>query len=115
MKLKKYRCIVRSLLGASKETTTFFFAKSEQEARGRVVIFLQMWLGISFRAETIKVSYEPSVLPGNDSNIVTASIEVSENRIPVLTAFVVLESDYQALLEQDGWVTALEDLETDAV
>ena len=102
MDTQKYRCIMQYRIGTQKPTiTTFFFAKTDRDALGRVVIFLEMWLGISIKAEKIKVSCEPSLIAGKNSNIVTASIHTSEKHIPALTAWFVLESDYQALLQKD--------------
>ena len=98
--------------------TTFFFATSNPIAQGKVCIFLEMWLGLAIKSDYIKVSSEPSLLPGKQSNIVTASIEVSEKRVPALTAWFILESEYQALLQQDEkdeLVKALQELGADAV
>ena len=114
MRKQKYRCIVRNLLDEKKtETMTCFFANTESIAQGRVIIFLEMWLGMHFPAEKIKVSCEPSLIPGKQSNIVTASIEVSEKRVPALTAYFILESEYQALLQQDTLMDALKGLDAE--
>ena len=113
MEKQKYRCIVRTLLGEAKEMTTFFFATSTPIAQGKVCIFLEMWLGLAIKSDYIKVSSEPSLIPGKQSNIVTASIEVSEQRVPALTAYFILESEYQALLHQDAQVDALKGLDAE--
>ena len=101
MDKQKYRCIMQSHLNEAKEITTFFFANSRHDALGRVVIFLEMWLGLSVKAENIRVTCEPSLIAGKQSNIVNASLEISEKNFPVMTAWFVLESEYQALLQQD--------------
>ena len=114
----KYRCIVRNLLGEKREITTFFFANTDRNALGRVVIYLEMSLGMCIKAENIKVTREPSLLPGKPSNIVTARVETPEKPVPAMTAFFILESEYQALKnqdEKDALVDALQGLETVSV
>ena len=108
-KLKKYRCNLLNRCTLERQTL-FFYAESDRDAQNRLILFLQMLLGMSVEAiEKITVGYDP-----DNANTVNAAIQTDDKPIPVFTGVVILETDYQASPKpekKDALVDALQKLE----
>ena len=98
---EKYRCLIIIQVGEAKEITTLYYAQSDREAQGRVVVFIEMWLGMFVKAENIEVYIEPSVILNKQSHIVNANIVSAEQRHPAATGWYIRESEYQELIAKD--------------
>ena len=89
-KQKKYRCNLLNRLTLEQQTL-FFYAESDRDAQNRLIVFLQLLIGMSISdIEKIAVGFDP-----DNANMVNAAIQTDDKPIPVYIGVVIHESEYQ--------------------